>query len=376
MAENEKTAQGVLITGATGFIGSRAAAACAAESMRVRCLVRSTSRLGRLRGLPIETFIGDVTDPSGLNEAVEGMDLIIHAAGATRGTSDEDYYRVNAAGTLNLLKAVMRVRPGLRRFVYVSSQAAGGPSSASSPRKESDPPKPVGAYGRSKLAGEAAVTAFAQRLPVTIVRPPVVLGPGAHELESLIRLIRLHVRPVWGRRSHYVSFIDIEDLVRGILTAVRHEAAAGETFYLVADGRLLWDRFFKILAGRLNKWTVPVRVPVRLIRCLAVLMEWHGRKSAVPPLLNVSKVREMNERFWICDGGKAERLLNFYPRVSLEESIDRTVRWFDQEGFRGSTKDSMRMDRTVLRDCISSRSVESRGEDANCSSSRKRRDCK
>lgn len=330
MAADEKTSQGVLITGASGFIGSHAAAACAAESMRVRCLIRSGSRTGWLRGLPVETCIGDVGDPAGLNDAVRGMDLIIHAAGMTRGTSDEDYYRVNATGTLNLLKAVMRVRPGLRRFVYISSQAAGGPSRASAPRTESDPPEPVGAYGRSKLAGEEAVMAFAQNLPVTIIRPPAVLGPRAHDAEHLIRLIRFHIRPVWGRRSHYVSFVDIEDLVRGILTAARHEAAAGEIFYLVADGRLSWDRFFKTLAGCMKKWTVPVRVPVRLIRFLAVLMERHGKKSGVPAVLNVSKVAEMNERFWICDGGKAERLLNFYPRISLEDSIDRTVNWFDQ----------------------------------------------
>ena len=167
----------VLVTGASGFIGTQLVSALVARGDDVRCLVRSTSAVDGRQKLSAQWITGDVTDSSTLPAAVADVDVVYHLAGITRANRNSDYVHANVTGTCNVIESCsQRTTPPV--VVMVSSLAATGPmADRNRLRTETDLPQPVSRYGASKLAGEREAEAFADRVPITIVRPPIVLGP-------------------------------------------------------------------------------------------------------------------------------------------------------------------------------------------------------
>ena len=176
----------VLVTGATGFIGSHLAERLLADGHRVRCLVRRTANRRWLGDPRLELADGSITEPSSLPAAVAGIDIIFHVAGLTAARSREEFFRGNHDGTKNMLEAAARAGKPLR-FVHVSSQAAAGPSPTATPIDESFPCRPITAYGESKRAAEEEVLKYADQFPITIVRPPAVYGPRDNGVYTFFR---------------------------------------------------------------------------------------------------------------------------------------------------------------------------------------------
>jgi nucleoside-diphosphate-sugar epimerase len=150
-----------LVTGGTGFIGSHLTEALIRKGVHVRCLLRKTSDLKWLKGLPVEFVSGDCNDKTSLKEAVRGVNWVFHLAGTTKAIKKETYFEVNGFGTENLIQACLENNPRLQKFIYISSQAAAGPSKNGSDKKELDSCEPVSFYGRSKRPGEESVLARA-----------------------------------------------------------------------------------------------------------------------------------------------------------------------------------------------------------------------
>jgi nucleoside-diphosphate-sugar epimerase len=314
-----------LVTGASGFIGRRLASTLARRGHDVVCLVRRTSDTRPLESLPVRLTVGDLGDPSSLASAVAGRNRVFHLAGIVQAVGEAAFETVNVGGTRNLVEACLSAAPDLERFIYVSSIAAAGPNAPGKARCEDDAPCPVSAYGRSKLAAERIVLEAGARLPVTILRPPNVLGPGSHELAGAIRLLRRGIMPEVGDELPRTSLIDVDDLVEAMLLAAEHPGSVGQT-YFVTDGRTYaWPEITAALATELGIRGFMIRVPFGAQVLAARLAEAASRLSGWSPILTREIVRAGHDHFWIYDGSKITRELGFRPKYSLCDSLRRTV---------------------------------------------------
>ena len=322
----------LLVTGASGFIGSHLAEELVRRGCRVSCLVRRTSRVSELERLPVRLVAGDYMDPASLEEAVRGQDAVFHLAAVLNGRDWETFHRANILSTRNLLKACLKANPGLKSFVFVSSISAVGPSSGGQRLDEQAPCRPVSFYGRSKLEAEQAVKGCGSRLPWVIIRPPNVLGPRQSELLQAIKLLRKGIMPVVGSGRPQTSVCDVEDLVQALILAAWRGEAAGQT-YLVTDGReYAWREITLALAEELGVNRIWLKVPYSLQYALAWLAEETSRLTNKRPLLSRELLRSGQRFEWLYDGGKIQKELGFLPRYTMRDSVRRTVAWYREQG--------------------------------------------
>ncbi len=216
-----------LVTGATGFVGSHLAEALRRRGDEVTALARSASKAAALEPLGVRVVPGDLHDRAALQRAVEGQDVVYHVAGVVAARGEADFLAANRDGTRHVVEAAERA--GVGRLVLVSSMAAAGPTVRGHPLRGDEPPRPVTAYGRSKLAAEDVVTA--SRLPWTIVRPPMVYGPRDQEVLKVFRLARLGLAPVLGDGTQELSAVHGADLAEALVAAGTTGAAAGRIYY-------------------------------------------------------------------------------------------------------------------------------------------------
>ncbi|MBU2614879.1 MAG: NAD-dependent epimerase/dehydratase family protein, partial [Elusimicrobia bacterium] len=166
----------ILITGANGFVGTNLAQKFVAGGHSVRCLIHKN--LSEIKNIPVEIRYGNIADPASLTKAVKDIDFVFHCAGALRAKNIKTLYDINQTGTKNLIEAVHKYNPSIKRFVYVSSQAAMGPCiNLEDPKDPNGLCGPVSDYGRSKMMGEREVLKFKDKIPVTILRPAAIYGP-------------------------------------------------------------------------------------------------------------------------------------------------------------------------------------------------------
>ena len=322
-----------LVTGGTGFIGSHLVEALLQRGVQVRCLLRKTGDPKWLRDLPVERVPGDCNDRASLREAVKGVGTVFHLAGVTKATRTEEYFEVNGYGTDHLIHACLDENPHLERFIYLSSQAAAGPSRNGCRKTESDACEPVSPYGQSKRMGEELALAHAHELPLVILRPSAVYGPRERDIYSYFKLVSKRIKPCFFRQSLRLNLVYVDDVVRAILLALHIENPKGDIFFL-SDGqdyRLeeMGDTFAEVMGVRAFR----VPVPEWLLYGAATVSEYVSRVSKKPPLIGRGKVEEMIQKDWVCDISRARRLLSFEPRVPLAEGARLTVDWYRTENW-------------------------------------------
>ncbi|MDI6800439.1 MAG: NAD(P)-dependent oxidoreductase [Thermodesulfovibrionales bacterium] len=311
-----------LVTGATGFIGSHLTDALLRNGFDVYCLVRKTSNLRFIEGLNVRLIHGDCTDRQSLNEAVKNIDYVFHLAGLTKACSEEDYFNANVKGTENIVRAVLDNNPRIRRFVYLSSLAAAGPSCDERPLGEDCKMRPVSVYGKTKLEGEKIVLAHSKDLPSTIIRPPAVYGPRDKDLLVFFKMIRTGIVPYWGRC--YYSFIYIEDLINGIILSTLNTEAEGEIFFM-SDGNIYSsDDIIDAVSDAVQKKPLKLSMP----RFIMPLLGFISEKTRGVNIINPDKIKEMRHSYWICDVAKAVSVLKFKPKVKIKEGTRWTADWY------------------------------------------------
>ncbi|NTV03235.1 MAG: NAD-dependent epimerase/dehydratase family protein [Chlorobiaceae bacterium] len=326
----------VLVTGSTGFIGSRVVEALVRHEVPVRVLLRPESAASGRSPAGVEVCRAAYGDPEAVGRAVEGVGRIIHLAGVTRAIDEAGFMAGNVAPVENLLRAVRERNPGLERFLLVSSLAAAGPALSATPGvRERDRPSPVSAYGRSKLLGEEAAMRFAKEVPVTIVRPPAVYGPGDRDILEVFRMMRrgVLVSAGSGGRQRF-SMVHVDDLVEGMLAALRSDAAVGQAYFITSPFPYGWDEVVEAARpelgfGRLLR----IGLPTPLVFGLGTLLGAASGLTGKPALINRDKANELTQDFWTCSPEKAARDLGFTARTPLGEGVASTLRWYKEKGW-------------------------------------------
>jgi nucleoside-diphosphate-sugar epimerase len=320
-----------LITGGTGFIGSHLTEALIRKGVQVRCLLRKTSDLKWLKGLPIEFVLGDCNDKTSLEKAVRGVDWVFHLAGVTKAIKEEIYFEVNGSGTENLIHACLENNPRPQKFIYVSSQAAAGPSKNGSSKKELDSCEPVSLYGRSKRMGEESVLSHALELPVLILRPSAVYGPRDRDIFALFKCVSRRIKPCLTGRHQRLSLCYVQDIVQGILLVAETQAKSGEIFFLSDGNDYRMKEVGDIIAHAMGITALRVGVPRRMVVGIACFSEYLSKLFGRPFLLNKDKAEEIVQAEWVCDITKAKTLLGFEPMVPLLEGARLTYEWYKRE---------------------------------------------
>jgi nucleoside-diphosphate-sugar epimerase len=320
-----------LVTGGTGFIGSHLTEALIRKGVHVRCLVRKTSDLKWLRGLPIEPVHGDCYDERSLEKAVKDVDWVFHLAGATKAVKKDTYFEVNGSGTANLIHACLEKNPRLQKFIHISSQAAAGPSRDRGHKRELDPSEPVSFYGRSKRMGEKMVLAHAHELPVLILRPSAVYGPRDKDFWALFKSLSRRIKPCPIGSDQRLSLCYIQDIIQGILLAGETRTKSGEIFFLSDGNDYRMQEIGDTVAQAMGVAALRIRIPDAMLLGIACISEYLSRIAKKPLLLNKDKAKEMIQKNWVCDIAKAKNLLGFEPRVSLAEGARLTFEWYRKE---------------------------------------------
>ncbi|MBI2401577.1 MAG: NAD(P)-dependent oxidoreductase [Gemmatimonadetes bacterium] len=328
----------VFVTGATGFVGSHLVDALLHGGHQVVCLVRDPAKATRvLGGRPVQMVAGDLFTVEALEQGCRGADVVVHVAGLIAARSRQEFHAVNGGATARLVETARRVAPALRRFVYLSSLSAAGPTRRGHPRSESDPPHPVSEYGRSKLAGEEAVRAGG--VPWTIVRPPTVYGPRDRETLRAFRFARLGVIPGYARPDQELSFIHVEDLARAIIAATA-PACEGRIYFAchpeIATWRAAMAAIFTSARAALGRPLRPPRfvpIPPLLTRSILWVLGTAAHAVGRATILAPDKAAELLAEAWTCTPAALIRDAGWRAAIDLHAGLPGTAQWYASHGW-------------------------------------------
>ena len=322
----------VLITGASGFLGGHVAEVLVARGHEVRALLRSTSASDHLPAA-VEHALGDLDDPAALARATEGVDAVVHGAGLVKAPSEAEFQRVNVQGTTNLIEAARPHAARLRRFVYVSSAAAGSPTATAAPRDPATVDRPVTRYGRSKLAGERVTLGAADALPVSVIRPPVLYGPRDRESLPLYRAAKLGVRLVVHGGVTHTSMLHARDCAGAIADLLERDHPSGQV-YPVDDGVVhAIAETTAAIAAAVRPRTIAVPVPLVAMRPIAALGELWGRVTGRSLLVDRDKLAEFAGPCWVVGHAAITRDIGWEPGIPLADGLAETARWYRDAGW-------------------------------------------
>jgi nucleoside-diphosphate-sugar epimerase len=315
----------VSLTGATGFLGQHIAEAFRIAGWRVRAIVRPGTPKPAPSG--IERRESPLT-AGALAGAVAGSDVIVHAAGLTRARTAAAFDEVNVLGTRAVVEAANACGA---RLVQVSSQAAIGPGTVERPAHETDPPRPVNAYGHSKLAGEIVIREQA-RVPWIILRPSAVYGPGDRAFLPLVQMAAHGLFPLAVPRATAFTFVHVDDVVRAVLMASEERAGSGDAMFIGHAEPHTTEAFLRHLAVIVRRRYRPIPVPRLAVRALARLGDllWAvGRE----PMLDSARLAEFGAAGFVCSVNHARDALGFTAAVTLPAGLEQTVRWYRDRGW-------------------------------------------
>lgn len=345
----------ILVTGASGFIGSFIVEEALRRGMQVWAGMRSSSSRRYLGKEGIKFAELDFSHPDILRkqlkdfkDAFGGWDYIVHAAGATKCLRQEDFFHTNYDGTRHFVEALIALDMIPERFIFISSLSVYGAIKEQpanhvaerqnptgwiyEPIREEDEPKPNTAYGQSKLKAEQylkSLTGF----PFVILRPTGVYGPREKDYFLMAQSIQRHTDFSVGYRPQEITFVYVADLVQAVFLALE-KPVVGKS-YFISDGEVYNSRTFSDLIQKElgDPWVLRIQAPVWFLRGVCGVCEQFNRWLGKTGTLNNDKFHILSQRNWQCDLEPAKKDLGYNPQYTLEKGVKETIAWYKQEGW-------------------------------------------
>ena len=332
----------ILVTGATGFIGSFIVEEALNKGMEVWAAVRKTSSLEYLRDSRIHRIELNLSSEDDLKKQLKDhpFDYVVHAAGVTKCIHQEDFYRINTEGTKNLVNAIRTLKMPLKRFVYLSSLSIFGPIREQQPYQEiteADTPQPNTAYGKSKLLAEQFLDSINESLkadeepfPYVILRPTGVYGPREKDYFLMAKSIKGHSDFSVGYKQQDITFVYVQDVVQAVFLAIDYGKTGRK--YFLSDGQVYQSSTFSNLIHQAlgRPWWIRIKAPIWILRIVTFFGEHIGRMTGKITALNNDKYHILKQRNWRCDIQPAIDELGYHPEYPLELGVPLTIRWYKE----------------------------------------------
>ena len=316
----------IFVTGGTGFIGNHLVNLLLARGAEIFALVRDPAKACWAAEKNIHLLVGDIFT---IPPLPSGIDIVYNLAGKTKTHHAADYYTVNEEGTASLFRALDAAGAQPRRVVHLSSLAAAGPSESSVGVRESDPPRPVTPYGRSKLRAEEIALQYKNRFPVIIIRACAIYGPGDTDWLDFFKWINRGILPR-VRNKKLVSLCYVMDLVEALELCCHRELASGEILN-IADARpYTWEELGEAAGQAFGKKLKKVTLPMAFFYLSAVLSELQSWVKGRPGIFSRDKFLDLKQPGWVANVEKARELLCFEPRFDLKTGLKETMAWYKE----------------------------------------------
>ena len=324
----------ILVTGASGFIGSFIVEEALSRGMEVWAAVRKTSSLAFLGDERIHLVGLNLADEEQLLKALAEVepDYVVHAAGVTKCINRDDFFTVNTQGTRNLVRALQRLPKMPKKLVYLSSLSIFGPLREQQPYEEiteADTPQPNTAYGQSKLQAERFLDEEC-KIPYVVLRPTGVYGPRERDYFMMAKSIKAHTDFAVGFRRQDITFVYVKDVVQAVFLAL-YRGQSGRKYFL-SDGEVYQSAAFSRLIRRElgNPWCLRITAPIWVLRLVSWCGELTGRITGNISALNNDKYHIMRQRNWRCDIQPAVSELGYQPEWQLERGVEETMKWYKE----------------------------------------------
>jgi nucleoside-diphosphate-sugar epimerase len=332
----EKSAQKVLVTGGTGFIGPRLIEELLRRGYSVRCLRRIHKRI-HPQNLPetVEVIEGDLFDKKILADSVRDIDIIFHNAALVKALGKKEFHAANVTGTLNLLDAVAECGNKLKRFIFFSSQAAGYPATdAEHPAQENIACVPVSLYGKSKLEAETLIRCHSANIPYTIIRPVSVYGPGDREFFKYFNSIAMfRLKPVLGLGKRQLNLIYVSDLLDAAVNAAESEHTIGKTYFLANETNYTWREFADTLSQVMGLRAKFIFIPPIFFRIWGFFSDVYAKITGRSVFFSGSKVSESIKKYWLVSCKEARNDFGFQCKYDLVRGLAETLKWYKEHGW-------------------------------------------
>lgn len=330
----------ILITGASGFIGSFIVEEALKRGFETWAAMRKSSSKEYLQDERIKFIELNLSSKEQLVEQLRGQafDYVVHAAGVTKCLNKADFHRINTEGTKNLVTALLELQMPLKRFVFVSSLSVFGAIREQQPYeeiRETDTPQPNTEYGRSKLEAERFLDSLSSQtpFPYVILRPTGVYGPREKDYFLMAQSIKQHSDFAVGYKRQDITFVYVSDVVQAVFLALE-KGQSGRKYFL-SDGEVYQSTTFSdLIHEELGRpWWIRITAPVWVLRIVTFFGEYYGRLTGKITALNNDKYNILRQRNWRCDIQPAIDELGYHPEVDLKEGVRRAIKWYKEQGW-------------------------------------------
>lgn len=319
------------VTGCTGFIGIHLCRYLLKHGHEVTGLVRNVNRLPQDLKEQIQVVHGSMDIFRNETLVLPQVDIFVHLAAIINGNTPAEFMRFNHDALSEIFECLKRQHWVPKRFVFVSSLAAAGPNNHPVPRCEVDMPKPIDPYGEAKLSAEKL--AWSQLFPITIIRPPVVIGPGDPAMLSVFRMVQNGILPLPAGKPQIISYIDVDDLVEALFIASNNSTAEHAMYFITNETPINTKVLAREIAATLNRKVVFLPVPKLLMRVFMWLSTLISILFKTKNTFDYRTYKQMLIPSFVCTSALFTQQTGWKATTELKETIRKTVKGYKERGW-------------------------------------------